>query len=186
MMKFKQLTPENWLTIDDDCSLFWWVSKDGTQAGTMNGEDWLEVFLAPKLLPSVPANVRDLFEIARGALVYGYFFYPLFTLALEQLFRVGETAISERRKQAGASIHEGGRKYRFKENVDWLRRNNQISEDQFEEWEALRDARNYASHPERPSKIPPGAVGLLLKLMAKRINLLFASPDEIELIETSN
>ena len=61
----------------------------------MSGQEWLSLFLDPTLSKSVPENVRALFEVARRSSAYGYFFYPLYTLACEQLFRIAEAAVSE-------------------------------------------------------------------------------------------
>ena len=71
---FKTLTSENWLTADPSSVIFLKVShKDGTTT-RMTGEEWLTLFLDPKLSKSVPENLRTLFEVARGSLAYGYFF----------------------------------------------------------------------------------------------------------------
>jgi hypothetical protein len=37
--------------------------------------------------------VPDLCEVACGALLYGCFFYPMFALGLEQLYRLAEAAV---------------------------------------------------------------------------------------------
>ena len=38
----------------------------------------------------------------RGAMVYGYFLYPLYVLGAEQLFRVAEAAVTLKCEQMGA------------------------------------------------------------------------------------
>ena len=65
----------------------------------MTGEDWARAFLNVELKEHVPEPVSDLFAIARGALLYGWFFYPLFRLGEEQLYRVVEAAAKERYRQ---------------------------------------------------------------------------------------
>lgn len=94
-MGFKPLTPTNWLQPDPTSGIFGRVSP---VAGPMrmDGEDWARRFLAVELASHVPEPVRDLFAVARGALVYGWFFYPLFKLGEEQIYRVAEAAARQR------------------------------------------------------------------------------------------
>ena len=99
---FKTLTSENWLVADPASTIFSKVSHTDGTATPMSGQEWLSLFLDPTLSKPVPDNVRALFEVARGSLAYGYFFYPLYTLACEQLFRVAEAAVSEKCRMLGA------------------------------------------------------------------------------------
>lgn len=78
---------------------------------------------------SVPSEVKNMFKVTRGTMVYGYFFYPLFALASEQLFRILESAIDFKCRALGAPK----RKTKcFKDKVDWLCNQNVISEK--DEW----------------------------------------------------
>jgi hypothetical protein len=97
---FKKITPSNWL--DPDKVLRGFVKMSSTGAQPLTADDYLRHILSPELIESVPKDVRALFEVARGAMIYGYFFYPLFTLAAEQLFRVSEAAVSHKCKALGA------------------------------------------------------------------------------------
>src|SRR5919202_1342535 len=90
----KILTTENWLQPDPTSTIFAQVSSSDGSVSPMSGNDWVALFLKPSLVEAVPEDVRKLFEVARGALAYGYFFYPLYTLAGEQLFRVAECSVS--------------------------------------------------------------------------------------------
>ena len=75
---------------------------------------------------AVPAEIHDLFAVARGAMLYGYFFYPLYTLAAEQLYRVVEAAVSYKYELAGGpkkmSRPKTGKttKPTFEDKIDWL------------------------------------------------------------------
>ena len=71
---FKCLNPNNWLQPDFGPVL--WPDPEGAPPGT----GWLIDVLGPQLSASVPSEVLKLFEVARGAIVYGYLFYPLMTL----------------------------------------------------------------------------------------------------------
>jgi len=135
----------------------------------MSGEDWVEQFLEPSLTAKIPDDVRKLFEVARGALAYGYFFYPLYTLASEQLFRVVECAVSAKCDILGAPK----RVKRFKDKIDFLLGKNIISRQDFIWWDAIRNFRNLVSHPQQQNILPPGAVATTLSRIAEEINGLF-------------
>jgi hypothetical protein len=166
---FKTLTSENWLMPDPTSVVFVKLSHQDGKISTMTGEEWLGLFLDPRLSMSVPENVRALFEVARGSLAYGYFFYPLYTLACEQLFRVAETAVSEKCKMMGAP-----KKVRtFEHKVQFLLDNQALSAEDKLEWDAVRLFRNSTSHPNRQHILPPGAVASLLFSIGQKINALF-------------
>jgi hypothetical protein len=136
----------------------------------MTGEEWLALFLDPTLSETVPENVRVLFEVARGSLAYGYFFYPLYTLACEQLFRVAEAAVSEKCRMLGAPKKVN----RFKDKVQFLFDRKVISDQERLDWDAVRKFRNSTSHPQQQMILPPGAVASLLFRIGEKVNKLFA------------
>jgi hypothetical protein len=123
----------------------------------------------PKLNATVPANVRVLFEVARGSLVYGYFFYPLYTLAAEQLFRVGEAAVSTKFVLVGG----GNPKRSFQKKLEYLRDNAVITKTDLAQWDTIRQFRNLVSHPEIQNIFPPGRIAGMLNHVADIINSLF-------------
>jgi hypothetical protein len=166
---FKEITPRNWLERDDVLRGFVRMSPSG-QSIPLTGEDWLRHILKPKLLDSVPTDVQALFEVARGALIYGYFFYPLFTLAAEQLFRVAEAAVAHKCKALGAPKS----KETFKKRIRWLVEEGVIPSSEFGRWGATRELRNAASHPERQSIFTPGQAIGTLEGIAMQINSLFS------------
>lgn len=127
-------------------------------------------FLEPKLNLQVPIPVQRLFEVARGTLIYGYYFYPLFTLGIEQLSRVSESAITE--KCLSLSIKK--RKDSFNEKLKALKNQNIIKETDFEFWDNTRQLRNYFSHPENQNLFPPGVSFGMLKTITQKINELFS------------
>ena len=99
----KILSAENWQKPDPVTASF--VSVDwGTGVATaMDGNAFASAFLDVEL-DCAPAGLREMFDVARGAMVYGWFYYPLYALGIEQLFRVAEHAVSLRYEA------EGGRK----------------------------------------------------------------------------
>lgn len=169
-LDFKNLTKENWLQPDQISYSFLKLSMVDGRVSPATGEDWISLFLRPTLSESVPANVRALFDVARGSLAYGYFFYPLYALAGEQLFRVAEAAITAKCEQIEASHSL----YNFNSKLRHLRKRKIISEQEFSQWNDLRKMRNEASHPKDQTILPPGPVSIILESIAERINTLFA------------
>jgi len=166
---FKQLNKENWLKPDRISSSFIQLSQEEKNSNISAGEKYLEIILEPKLSEKVPIEVRKLFEVARGALIYGFFFYPLYTLACEQLFRIAETALTYRCELI--NIKESKKK--FESKIDFLAHEKLIAEEGKNIWHALRKLRNYASHPEDQSIMTPGQVIGILGRITEDINRLF-------------
>jgi predicted nuclease with RNAse H fold len=141
-------------------------------------DKWVPVVMEPKLISTVPEDVVRLFEIARGSILYGWFFYPLLTLAEEQLYRVQEAAVRERCKLAGIPLEvtrKGkGASRRFADLIRELAARGFISADAVDRWEAVRKLRNWSSHPQRPTIVPPGMVIEGIDATARMINQLFA------------
>jgi hypothetical protein len=165
---FKELSEDNWLKPE----VFMDVFSTFTDAGTVEpitGEMWVQRMLTPKLLDTVPDDVRALFEVVRGVLVYGYFFYPLYTLGAEQLFRVGEAAISHKYNEAGGPKP----KSTFEKKIDWLASQNLITQSDLPAWNALRALRNLASHPMQQTIIMPRDAMITAMRVADQINSLF-------------
>lgn len=165
----KALTTENWLQPDPTSTIFVQMSRADGSLRSMAGEDWAALFLGPSLDDKVPEEVRKLFEVARGAMTYGYFFYPLFTLASEQLYRVAEAAVSEK-----CALLGGPKRSSFQDRIKFLLDRNVIADVDFPRWNAIRLLRNMSSHPQRQDILPPGVVATTLHLMAERLNSLFA------------
>ena len=166
---FKEISPNNWLEPDDALRGFVRISPDG-QLHTVTGEEYLQHILSPKLHASVPSDVQALFEVARGAMVYGYFFYPLYTLAAEQLFRVVEAALAQKCKALGSPKS----RRTFEKRIEWLVEEGFISRSESPRLHAARQMRNAASHPERQMILTPGNAIGILERAADDINSLFS------------
>jgi hypothetical protein len=165
---FKEITIHNWLQPDEVLSYFKKSRTNGTME-PVTGEDYLQSALAPKLLPVVPEDIHELFKVVRGAIVYGYFFYPLYTLAAEQLFRVAEAALAYKCERMGVPKSRRS----FDKRIRWLVEIGFISNEEADMWDKISYYRNAASHPKTQKILGPQDALIILGIMAEQINSLF-------------
>lgn len=168
MLGFKRLTADNWTDPDPVNRHFAHISPIAGPI-SMEGGDWAREFLAVSVADHVPEEVADLFAIARGAMLYGWFFYPLFRIGEEQLFRVLESAARIRYAELGGEAARPS----FKETITHLLERGVIAADQLERWEAARRLRNHSSHPSNATVTTPGSVLATLTLCAGDLDDLF-------------
>jgi hypothetical protein len=164
----KKLTLENWLQTDPATASFFRIDPE-LQPIPIEGKEWFEYFSSLELSESVPDEVCKLFDVARGCLCYGYFFYPLFTLGLEQVFRVLEAAVMLRCHQMSAPA--GVKSYM--NGVEWLLSKNAIAREEDDRWRYNVGMRNLASHPQGQSILPPTVVKRMVEGVMNNINALF-------------
>jgi hypothetical protein len=145
---------------------------DGVQPHTAN--DWVQRFLGPKLSANVPDDVRELFEVARGAMLYGVCFYPLFTLGLEQVFRLMEAAAKAKATYLGISMVNAKGRYRsYGAILADLFAKKALSKTEYEYWLNAKEFRNETTHASsQPILMPPQVVGMLTSI-TEAINRLF-------------
>ena len=167
---FKRLSPQNWLE-PEDLSFLVSINPISGAAKSISRHDWAVRFLKPTLDPSIPRDVRALFEVARGAMLYGCFFYPLYTLAAEQVYRVHEAALAERCSQLGLTSVAN-----FAGRVECLRNLGAISAMRFAQWDAVRNLRNFASHPSKQAILIPTQALMTLDIAVELIHDLFQVP----------
>jgi hypothetical protein len=165
-LPFKEVDAHNWLNPDPAALLL---------TGRQCVEDYVEAMLAPKLSRDVPEDIQKLFEVARAAMLYGYLFYPLYTLGMEQLFRVGEAAVASRCEQLGIPKD----KETFSDRIDWLAERGFFSRGVFSAWHTVRRLRNSASHPDGQSITTPASAISFLNGVAEDINALFDDEHQI-------
>lgn len=169
----KKLTTENWLDVDPIIAsgIFVQLSlADGT-VQQVSAQDWTKRLLAVQVSPEVPTAVRDQIEIARGAMIYGSLFYPLFTLGLEQLFRITESAA---RAKAACLGMPTNRKYH--EILADLQAQGTLTASDHQEWSGLRQFRNVTTHAGEAMILPPAAALNLFATIVVSINRLFVQP----------
>ncbi len=137
-------------------------------------EQWMSCaydFLKPQLSETVPDGTKALFEVARGTMVYGLFFFPLYSMGTEQLFRVAENALRQKCIALGMQFKDG--KMYFGDMLGRLTKKSVISKDRRQVWECFRQLRNIYSHPGNQTIITPALAEKTLKTITEQINLLF-------------
>lgn len=169
-LNMKSIDEKNWLEADPVTHLLSNQIDSSGNLGQMTGEDWLSLILEAKLAVDVPVEIRRLFEVARGTMAYGYFFYPLFTLGCEQLYRVAESAVSVKCER----LHAPKGVKRFIDKIEFLEKNGTISSLDVMIWNAFRGLRNESSHPKNQSIFTPGIAIPQIELIAKQISSLFS------------
>ena len=167
---FKTLTADNWRDLDEVTQYF---SRDP--------DTWIVAFLQPQLGSQVPQDISALFEVARGAMIYGWHFYPLLTLGMEQCYRINEAGLRVRCKQleiATAVVSKNGneRPRSFLDLQRELMARGVIPAGDVVFWDAARDLRNWASHPEQQPILPPGEALAILRRTAEMLDVLFRAP----------
>lgn len=120
---FKRLTPENWLEPDSVMRAFGRLPDVG-EPYVPTGEERVRDVMGIEMAEEVPLEVRRLFASAKGALCYGYFFHPLYSLASEQLSRVAETAVARKYEAVGGPKPK---KTNFMGKLDYLKREGLVS-----------------------------------------------------------
>jgi hypothetical protein len=164
---FKRLTPENWLTVDPVWAHFPDPAFRDQAAG------WAEDVLKHDLPEEVPLALRKQFEVARGALLYGFMFYPLLTLGTEQLFRVLDAAIAEKCQTLGAPA----RADTFAKKLAWMLETGGVNERQHWRWDAVRGLRNRSSHARDQSLFDPSMALDMLRCTVELAAELFGSAE---------
>lgn len=170
---FKRLTPDNWQQPDPALSAFVRCSPQDGSFQPITGDEWAQCVLNVELNERVPLEVQRLFAVARGSLIYGYFFYPLYTLGAEQLFRVVAAAVDHKCRGLGMP-EKKLEKVSFSKKVAHLVKAEVIPSSARQGWDALWWLRNLASHPDDQMILPPGIVIRELRRIAIEIDGLFA------------
>ncbi len=177
----KHLTAENWSQPDETGRAFGAINSATGERRAASADGWTEQFLATELNEAVPVEIRDMWEVARGLALYGWFYYPLYAIAEHQLRRVADAAVLHRYTQAGGPPHkkrdpEGDLRWPdFKRRVEWLIANGIVAPEKRPRWDTMRDLRNETTHASIRHLVMPIDVLRLLDLLAPEIDALFIS-----------
>jgi hypothetical protein len=140
----------------------------------LSADDWAERFLAIELSLLVPEQIRDMWAVARGVLLYGWFFYPLYALGEDQLRRVADAAVLLRYQQAGGPRNPTSDRWPdLKPRLDWLVAQGVINRRVAPRWDAIRNLRNYGSHASSARIEMPTEALRSLAVLAEEIDALY-------------
>ena len=164
----KKIDAKNWNEPDLPSTAFPKEIKDG-KIIHWTGEELAEEIMKYKLSENTPEDLRKIFEVTKGAMVYGYYFYPLYTLAHEQLFRVldASTVFKCRDMKPDKDLKN------FNNRIEYLCKVQVIKEKEKERWHAIRRLRNSRSHPDYQMILGPSNALESLKLITDMINGLY-------------
>lgn len=174
-MGFKKLTVENFDQRDEANNAFGRLDLTIGKVVPVTRHDRARAFLSVELGEHVPQEVRDLFAVARGTMLYGEFFYPMYTLGDEQMHRVTDAAAHHRYLQLGGEL-ESGNVPSFYGRIKRLIGKGAIPEEEQTRWDAYRQLRNIASYADFQQLHAPGDAYTSCKLVAMSVNDLFRRP----------
>jgi hypothetical protein len=173
---FKQIGINNWQEPDLPSTFFGYLP-----------DSWVEAHLKPQLDSKVPAELAALFEVARGAMIYSWYFYPLATLGTEQCSRVLEAgvrircqtldiSVTKRDKEGKPKRNKWGEEIytTYYDNLAELKKHGAIPPNRDIVWDAARAFRNLVSHPDKQMILPPGMTWQMLQTTSDRLNELFS------------
>ena len=167
-----RLTPTRWLQPDPALAIFVKLSRVDGAVSPMTPEDWIEVWQHTSIDAPVPLDIVRMFEQARACLAYGFFYYPLYALGVEQLLRVADAALGVKCEALGGPSSAA----RFQKRIDWFAANGDQPTFDRDRWHALRTVRNETTHHTHPMILTPAAAQQLLADIAARITALFPAP----------
>lgn len=171
---FKHLTVDNWLEPDKAANAFGEINLATGERREASAARWAERFLAVELSPQVPDAIRDMWVVARGVLLYAWFFYPLYALGDDQLHRVADAAVLLRYQQADGPLDgRSGEWPALKPRLDWLIARGIINKGVEQQWDAIRNLRNYGSHATYARIEMPIDALRSLDILADEINALY-------------
>lgn len=166
-----RFAPERWLQPDARMKVCWRMQMDGDAAAPASAGDWLTLTSSVALQPPTPPQIINLFEQARACAAYGYFFYPLYALAVEHVVRVADAAVAAKCQMMSAPSSQTDR---FVARIKWLAKHGAITDFSAERWHKLRAWRNELTHQTRPTTLTPAMVAPLFDSVARDIQALFS------------
>lgn len=143
-------TEENHLTPDRRMSVWSFV---GLGASNQSVDDYVRAFLSIKLPTDASEDLLEVFDRVRAVMVYGCYYYPLFSLGVEELYRYHEALI--RTALGSAAYKPNGKSHTFNRMIEIAVEQNVLSEKEGEAWHAGRWLRNRSSHRESTFLLGP-------------------------------
>ena len=163
----KELTTSNWLEGDKVSQLWTEIDLTTGEYTQITGEKWAKSILSIQLSVKVPTDIERLFKVAQGCMCYGHFFYPLYTLGLQQLHRVHEAAATH------ACELRNIKKKTYNDKLTALNKINLINDEEIHKWHVSRKLRNSSSHASAQTIISPNFTVGHLAQSSQLISRLF-------------
>ena len=162
---FKLVDESNVLTPDEVFNALVTIDEDGPRS--VAPSDTLRNLREVQLDDAVPLDVRRAFQMALGAMAYAYWYYPLFTLAAQQILRVADFASDVFARERGFDLQ-----YSLAARLKTLAKAQAIDELQLRRWEGIRRLRNSATHPSFQQIWGPAQAIDIARAVADAINTL--------------
>lgn len=163
----KRLSIDNYMQVDPFFNNISWWSQEPDKRNDRLKERISEI-LEMQLHSAVPAEVRKMFDVLKGTIIYGFFYRPIFTVASDQIYFVADAAAFHRCKALGGIPPDN-----FGERIKLLKEKGVIPADEGALWDAARRIRNAIAHRTEQSMDMPASEVSTLSMMADDINRLF-------------
>ena len=121
----KTLTPETWQEPDSIAAIFARLDRERGIV-QMQANDWASLILGVDISPKAPPVIRRLFAVGRGTMLYGWFYYPLYCVGEDQIYRVAEHAVSHR----FAELSGPAKLKSFADRIRWLNQQGVIQDNE--------------------------------------------------------
>lgn len=164
----KELTLDNICQPDPAVLSPKYINSEGERL-SLNLEVLYNQIFSKKLNNNVPEEITNQIKAIQGTMIYGYFFYPIFTIAAEQSAIILETAITYK-----CIIHSMPDKIeKLKNKIAWLHLKSFITDNDFKKIDCIRKLRNTISHPKKQNIITPYMAIDLINNVIDIVNELF-------------
>ena len=146
-----------------------WLETDSAGGPAVSGIEWIaSVDHAVRFGTDVPADVREAFWLAIGAIGYAQFYSPILTLVAQQILRVADFGLDQFCIQKKSVVDREP----FFARLKRLRAADLIGPQQYNRWDGLRSLRNAATHPRFVEQLSSAMALELIKTVAAAINAL--------------
>jgi hypothetical protein len=158
-----------------------WLQADaGGRRDAADVRAWRQAFLSIRLASGVPDDVVRLFELARGGMLYSYFFQPLLITGVEQCYRALELGARVRCARLGhdiACVDRDGKAHplSFGHNLGVLARYGLIQEADMQLWRQARELRDWVADPANQMALTREHGATALSRAAELLARLFRS-----------
>ncbi len=172
-MDSKRLTADNFLLPDPLTGEF--TGPDGdSRVHRLSAMDWAHEILSIELGESVPEAVRNRFELARGVLLYGYFWYPLWVQGTMEALHAAELAL----EAACAAEHGPKRLATAESRIEWLAKRHVLGAEEAGTWRSLLDVRNALADAGETTILTPRTSLDVLDRACSAVKVLFRIGEE--------